>query len=213
MKLVCGKAFTHPGLPQPTIQMSGTAEIGGETYDIVARKTSPYYRGCRVEVDLMQTRSFPATAETCAGAALTLASIYRTAGWDCQTRVSQTNIPDDPDLTTAELQAALTTFRDPASGPAWRLWLLVGSSQGGLFGIMFDDAEPHREGAAGFFDPTLPGDDIIEVSARNKKLGEVPSAFLRTLVHEAGHAFNLFHPKHDVHTVPIGTTIMNQTGT
>jgi hypothetical protein len=212
MKLVCGKAFTHPGLPQPTLQMSGTAEIGGETYDVVARKTSPYYRGCRVEVDVMQTRSFPATAETCAGAALTFASIYRTAGWDCQTRVSQTSIPDDSDLTTAELQAALTTFRDPAIGSSWRLWLLVGSSQGGLFGIMFDDTEPHREGAAGFFDPTLPGDPVIEVSARNKKLGEVPSAFLRTLVHEAGHAFNLFHPKHDVHTVPIGTTIMNQTG-
>jgi hypothetical protein len=35
---------------------------------------------------------------------------------------------------------------------------------------------------------------------------------LRTLVHEAGRAFNLFHPKHDVHNVPIGTTIMNQTG-
>ena len=40
----------------------------------------------------------------------------------------------------------------------------------------------------------------------------MPEAFLRTLVHEAGHAFNLFHPKHDVHAVPVGTTIMNQTG-
>jgi hypothetical protein len=40
----------------------------------------------------------------------------------------------------------------------------------------------------------------------------VPLAFLRTLIHEAGHAFNLFHPKQDVHSVPIGTTIMNQTG-
>jgi hypothetical protein len=40
----------------------------------------------------------------------------------------------------------------------------------------------------------------------------VPLAFLRTLVHEAGHAFNLFHPKHDIHMNPVGTTIMDQTG-
>ena len=40
----------------------------------------------------------------------------------------------------------------------------------------------------------------------------MPAAFLRTLVHEAGHALNLFHPKHDVHVPGIGTEIMNQTG-
>jgi hypothetical protein len=212
MKVTCGKKFTHVSLPQPTIQMSGTAEIGGETYDVVARKTSIFYRGCNIEVDVMQTRSFPVSASTCAGAALSFTSIYRTAGWDCRVRISQTDIPDDSELTSAELQAALTTFRDPPTDHGWRLWLLVGSSQGSLFGIMFDDVAPHREGAAGFFDVELGNDPVIEASARDKKLGEVPSAFLRTLVHEAGHALNLFHPKHDIHTVPIGTTIMNQTG-
>jgi hypothetical protein len=212
MKLVCGQPFTHASLPQPTIQMTGTAEIGGETHTVVARKTSTLQRGCDVEVDVMKNRSFPVTAETCAGAAITFTSIYRTAGWDCRTRISQTDVPDDDELTTMELQAALSAFRDPATHEGWRLWLLVGSAQGGLFGIMFDDTPPHREGAAGFFDSTIPDQPVIQVSARNKKIGEVPSAFLRTLVHEAGHAFNLFHPKHDAHTVPIGTTIMNQTG-
>ena len=53
---------------------------------------------------------------------------------------------------------------------------------------------------------------MILPSARNRPLDEVPAAFLRTLVHEAGHAFNLFHPKHDTHAPPIGTEIMNQTG-
>jgi hypothetical protein len=92
------------------------------------------------------------------------------------------------------------------------LWLLVGSRQGDLFGVMFDDAEPFREGTAGFFDTPLTDNPLIAPAARNKKLGEVAGAFIRTLVHEAGHAFNLFHPKHDVHHVPKGTTIMNQTG-
>ncbi|MDQ3814016.1 MAG: hypothetical protein M3347_08695, partial [Armatimonadota bacterium] len=213
MRLECrGKQVFHPSLPQSTIEMSGTAEIGGVTYNVTATKTSPFYRGCHVEVDVMTNRTWPASAATCAGAALSFASIYRTAGFDCKAVVSQTNLADDPQLTTAELQAALSGNREPAMGNAWRLWLLVGSAQGGLFGIMFDDVPPFREGAAGFFDPRFGNDTFILASARGKKLGEVPSAFLRTLVHEAGHAFNLFHPKHDVHNVPIGTTIMNQTG-
>ena len=77
---------------------------------------------------------------------------------------------------------------------------------------MFDQIAPHRQGAVGFHDPTLPNNPVIEATARGQALGNVPLAFLRTLVHEAGHAFNLFHPKHDVHMPPIGTEIMNQTG-
>ena len=69
-----------------------------------------------------------------------------------------------------------------------------------LFGIMFDDDSVPREGAVGFADATLGNDTVIAASARNQPLNTVPAAFLRTLVHEAGHAFNLFHPKHDVHS-------------
>ena len=64
---------------------------------------------------------------------------------------------------------------------------------------MFDEDSVPREGAVGFADGTLGNGSTIEPSARNRPLDEVPSAFLRTLVHEAGHALNLFHPKHDVH--------------
>jgi len=208
-----GDLLTHALLPQPTLRLTGMAQIGGETYDAVATKTSPFFRGCAVEVDVMTNRPFPMAATTAAGAAISFTSIYRTAGMDCAVTVDQTNLPQDDELSTVELQTALTANRRPTSvKDAWRLWLLVGSSQGDLFGLMFDDIEPFREGTAGFFDPMLGNDSTIAPSARNKKLGEVPDAFLRTLVHEAGHAFNLFHPKHDVHNVPIGTTIMNQTG-
>ncbi|HEY0459469.1 MAG TPA: hypothetical protein VGC97_10060 [Pyrinomonadaceae bacterium] len=215
MELECREAnrFIHPLLPQPTIKLTGIARLGGETYEVIATKTSPFYRGCAVEVDVMTNRSFPLSAMTINGSKISFESIYRTAGIDCQVKVDQNNLPDDSELTNIELQTALTTNRRPAELPdAWRLWLLVGSSQGGLFGIMFDDIEPFREGTAGFFDPEFGDDPTIAPSARNRKLGEVPEAFLRTLVHEAGHAFNLFHPKHDVHVVPIGTSIMNQTG-
>jgi hypothetical protein len=208
-----GNVLTHPLLPQPTLRLTGIAQIGGETYDAVATKTSPFQRGCAVEVDVMTGRAFPLSATTMSGAAISFAGIYRTAGMDCAVTVDQTNLPDDAELSTIELQTALSTNRRPGGArDAWRLWLLVGSAQGGLFGLMFDDIEPFREGTAGFFDPKLPNDVIIAEAARGRKLGDVPDAFLRTLVHEAGHAFNLFHPKHDVHNVPVGTTIMNQTG-
>lgn len=215
MEFDCATAesLSHPLLPQPTLQIKGTARVGGETYDAVLTKTSPHYRGCAVEVDVMMNREFPLAASTVAGTSISFASIYRTAGMDCLVTVDRRDIPEDVELSTIELQTALSTHRRPVgSTDEWRLWLLVGSAQGDLFGLMFDDSDPYREGTCGFFDPRLPNDPHVAAAARNKKLGEVPEAFLRTLVHEAGHAFNLFHPKHDVHSVPIGTSIMNQTG-
>lgn len=207
-----GELFTHPMLPAPTIRIHGTAQVGGETYDAVATRSSAFHRGCAVEVDVMKNRSFPLSASTVTGAAVDFAKVYATAGMECAVSLDQTNLPEDADLTTIELQTAFATNRRPPAGPVWRLWLLVGSAQGSLFGLMFDDFEPFREGTAGFFDPKFSASPLVHPSAHNKKLGEVPAAFLRTLVHEAGHAFNLFHPKHDVHQVSIGTSIMNQTG-
>ncbi|MEK6283168.1 MAG: hypothetical protein AABN95_22660 [Acidobacteriota bacterium] len=216
MELECLEAnvFNHPALPQPTIRLTGTAQIGGVTYEAVATKTSTLYRGCAVEVDLMTNRAFPMSVTTVDNTAINYASIYRTAGIECALTVDRTNLPEDSDLTTTELQAALSTNRGQPvpNDDTWRLWLFVGSRQGSILGLMFDDIEPFREGTAGFFDPELGDIPILSESARNKKIGEVPAAFLRTLVHETGHAFNLFHPKHDVHVVPIGTTVMNQTG-
>lgn len=216
MQLDCREdnVLTHPLLPQPTLRLTGEAQIGGDAYDVVATKTSPFYRGCAVEVDVMVNRSFPPSATSVNGAALTFAGIYRAAGIECDVAVDQTTLPDDEVLTTIEMETALTQNRRPASVPdAWRLWLLIGSSLGDdTFGLMFDHVEPFREGTAGFFDPRIPDWDNITPAARDKKLGEVAEAFLRTLVHEAGHAFNLYHPKSDVHNVPVDTTIMNQTG-
>ncbi|GAB3602938.1 hypothetical protein [Microbacterium aureliae] len=192
--------------------MTGTLQIGGTTSQVKATKTSSRYRGCRIEVDAMVNRNFPASAVAGSGATVTLRSVYATAGWDVTVAQDQINIPNDASLTNAELQTLLANHRQAVSGEQWRLWLLVGSAQGGLFGVMFDDDTVPREGAVGFADATLGGDSFIEAGARNQPLNNVPAAFLRTLIHEAGHAFNLFHPKHDVHLPGIGTEIMNQTG-
>jgi hypothetical protein len=169
-----------------------------------------------VEVDVMTGRQWPATAPGCGGGqTFTFTGVYRDAGMDFVASVNEINVPTDPVLTTAELHTLLATHQTAvaAGNVSWRLWLLVGSrDQIGNFGVMFDQIAPHRQGAVGFADPTLPNNPIIEASARGQALGNVPLAFLRTLIHEAGHAFNLFHPKHDIHLNPVDTTIMNQTG-
>ena len=208
--LTCKRSLI--AIPIQAQRMEGTLTIGGTTSTVKATKTSRFYRGCRVEVDVMVNRGFPPSATTGAGVAVTFRSIYASAGWDVQVVQDQINIPDDASLTNAELQALLTTHRQAVPGERWRLWLLVGSSQGGFFGVMFDDDSVPREGAVGFADARLGNEVVIAANARNQALNDVPAAFLRTLVHEAGHAFNLFHPKHDVHQPGIGREIMNQTG-
>jgi hypothetical protein len=210
MALTCQRGLV-PVTDEPVV-MSGSAQIGGQSYSVTATKTSNLYRACRVEVDVMTTRVWPATATLCSGALTTFRQVYGRAGWDVHVGVDELAVPEDASLSIAELQTLIATHRGSGGADDWRLWLLVGSSQGGLFGIMFDQDAVPREGAVGFADATLPNSSIIEVSARGRPLDEVPSAFLRTLVHEAGHALNLFHPKHDVHSPPIGTEIMNQTG-
>jgi hypothetical protein len=207
--------ITLPDLPQPTIQMKGKLNLGEETFEVVAIKTSPFFRGCAIEVDAMVNRTFPSSAKSCPGTqTFTFTGIYRTHGLDFLASVDESNIPHDAQLTTAELHNLLANHRQTSGmTDMWRLWILVGSREsGGSFGVMFDDQAPHREGVVGFFDELLGNESYIQASARGQKIGSVPLAFLRTLVHEAGHAFNLFHPKHDIHTVPVGTTLMNQTG-
>jgi hypothetical protein len=214
LRLTCRRRLLRlPTFPQPSIRMTGTAMIGGQRLAIRATKTSPYYRGCKVEVDVMANRDWVSSAPTAAGA-VTFTSVFRAQGLDFVATVDETDIPEDADLTIAELHALLAARQKPATGPNWRLWLLVGSrlSGSGTLGIMFDQSAPHREGAVGFADPRFGNQSILDPAARNKPLGDVPTAFLRTFIHEAGHAFNLSHPKHDVHAVPTGTTIMNQTG-
>lgn len=216
MKFECKVSLFHAiGLPRPTIEMKGTAMIGGTEYNLAAVKTSPYYRGCLVEVDVMKNRQWPASATSCDETqTVSYNGVYRSAGMDFRATMNEVDVSENAHLTIPELHTLLATHRSlSAGGNNWHLWLLVGSRMDGTYGIMFDTGHPpHREGAVGFYDPALSNSDIIHAPARGKKLGEVPLAFLRTLIHEAGHAFNLYHPKHDVHDISVGTTIMNQTG-
>ncbi len=210
MTLTCRRSLLVPaGTPA---SMTGFLRVGGRTWKVTATKTSDFYRGCSVEVDVMTSRTWPESATTGLGVMTDFRQVYASAGWDVTVSVDELDVPADASLTVAELESLITGHRGAGSGERWRLWLLVGSAQGGLFGLMFDDDTVPREGAVGFADATLTADPRIAPSAQNQALNNVPAAFLRTMVHEAGHAFNLFHPKHDIHNPPIGVEIMNQTG-
>lgn len=202
--------LTCDGVGTPLV-MEGTLEIGGQRRAVRATKTSDRYRGLEVEVDVMTNRTFPASA-TVGTATVDFRGIYARAGIDVTVTVDELTVPEDADLTVAELQALLSAHRGAITDHNWRVWLLVGSSQGNTFGLMFDDDAVPREGAVGFADATFGNDPRILTALHNQPLGSSPEAFLRTLVHEVGHALNLFHPKHDVHAPDVGREIMNQTG-
>jgi hypothetical protein len=211
MRFNCSRSIvTSRWYPQPTIKMTGEAMIGGQLHVVTATKTSAYYRGAVVEVDVMTDRSWPAMA-----GGHTFSGTYRGDGIDLAVNMSQTNIPEDNTLTDAELHTLLSGWRDISDiGNTWRIWTLVGSKRSGsnTFGLMFDQAAPHREGCVSYTDAMFGSSSSLKPSVKNKRLGDVPVGHLRTLVHEVGHVLNLYHPKHDVHNPGIGTTIMNQTG-
>jgi hypothetical protein len=207
--------FDHVSLPKPTIRLEGVASLREGIYDVVAYKTSPYYRGCIVEIDVMDGRPWTGRAERADGLSVDFNGVYRDVGLDVFAVVNERDVPEDESLTLPDLERLLSDHRSdsPFSLEAWHLWVLVCSRLGttDALGMMFDDTPPHREGIAVFADPRFGDYDDIDEEAREKALGDVPLAVLRTALHEVGHAFNLFHPRDDVHPVPTGTTLMNQT--
>jgi len=211
MRFNCSRSIVYSRwYPQPTIKMTGEAMIGGKLHVVTATKTSSYYRGAVVEVDVMTNRSWPSSA-----GGHTFSGTYRDDGIDLAVHMSQTNIPEDNILTDAEMHTLLTSWRDISDiDSTWRIWTLVGSRRSGsnTFGLMFDTVAPHREGCVSYTDAMFSSSSVLKPSVKNKRLGAVPVGHLRTLVHEVGHVLNLYHPKHDVHNPGIGTTIMNQTG-
>jgi hypothetical protein len=108
--------------PLRPLQMSGTLTIGGRTNVVTATKTSPFFRGCLVEVDVMRNRAWPASATSCAGAILTFLSVYQAAGLDFQAVVNETNLPEDAALSVAELNTLLASHRSlSAPTDGWRI--------------------------------------------------------------------------------------------
>jgi hypothetical protein len=205
--------FAHPRLPNsPTLRLTGTMQIGDTRYWVAATKSSPFYRGCSVLVDIMERGDFVLDKASCEETKLDYVRTFRDeAGMDIAMKIRDVPLRETLNVTIPELNVALENNRSQVFGAniRWVVWMLIGSHRNDPFGIMFDQSPPHREGLAAFWDKRFI--DELTPDEAQKKAGEVATKLLRTLIHESGHVFNLQHPKDDVHVVPIGVTLMNQT--
>ncbi len=164
-------------------------------------KTSDYFRDVRLEIDYEKGTEIPepfepwSTESHPAGMPeepISIQGAFQRSGIDVVVHSDHTPIPEagpgvDSRWTSAELHAAMNSYFSLIStDPTWNVYLLIGMEyiNPDVSGIMFDAGDPlPRQGAAVFYKhfKDLSPDGI---RARN---------YLRTTVHELGHAFNLLH--------------------
>lgn len=164
-------------------------------------KTSDYFRDIRLEIDYEKGTEMPepfkpwSTESHPAGMPeepISIQGAFQRSGIDVVVHSDHTPIPTaatgiDSRWTSAELHAAMNSYFSLIStDPTWNVYLLIGMEyiNPGVSGIMFDSGDPlPRQGVAVFYEhfKDLSPDGV---RARN---------FVRTTVHELGHAFNLLH--------------------
>lgn len=140
---------------------------------------------------------------------LTIEECYRETGIKLTTNTQNSNIIDDStsnfiNWNDAELHDAMeqnfSLYNN--SWPAWKMWcLLCGTyNQDTVLGVMFDAGiqfggsgrRPERQGFAVFKKHPI-FNNLSSQTPNNQIQADAMRRFLRTYVHEAGHAFNLLH--------------------
>ncbi|MGC4042676.1 MAG: hypothetical protein QM758_02610 [Armatimonas sp.] len=207
--------FHDDRLPHsPTLRLTGEMILSGTRYRVAVTKSSRYHRGCRVVADRIGERPFPSVVTTCQGVELSYVQVFRDeASMDIDLDIRPTPLAEISKLIEDDLDEAQKKngLPEPGKEAQWFIWVLIGSVGLKSFGKMFDDTAPQRQGLVVFFDNRFTKDPKLTQQAQGERLGNVPIALLRTLLHETSHAFNIVHSDDDVHYVPTGFTLMNQT--
>ena len=168
-------------------------------------------RSCIVEIDKTVNTDWPPISVRHGGEDHTLEGIYRKANFELEVVRSNADLAlpnTGSDFDLAQLHGFMLQHRNPVAD-AWHAHILIvpnieyvsGWRIVNPIGVMYDlhtadtNGTP-REGCAMSFQV------VSQLDER---------AYLRTLAHELGHAFNLLHPKHEDPPKPIGETVMNQT--
>ena len=194
--------------------------MSGTDYAVSACKTAPYQRGCCVLVEEMPDTRWPVDAKL-DGEPKTFTGVFRAHGIDIRGLVGPGKLPGINPLVDDEAFRRINQAGFPGVPEGtWRTRMVVGltgETPPGrkVLGVMRDDAAPYREAAVGFYRETVPATLTVDLeklvpALRERPLGETPLAFLRTLLHEAGHVFGLQHGA-DVVGVGAGRTIMDPT--
>ena len=165
---------------------------------------SDFFRRAKIELENVTGVPIHSTA-----AGNNFQTIYATAGWDLEVVTGDTNVAapagvsnNDP-WSNAELHQFMLANRNPATDldKEWQFYQVFvpfdSGAQSGLFGIMFDQLQDHREGSCNFIQnfSGVHNDD---------------RAKLRSAAHEIGHGFNQLHPPTE--SLSSDNSIMSQSG-
>ncbi len=165
-------------------------------------KESDYFRTVRLEIDQEEGTELPGPFKPwemppgnlpsgMPEEPITIQSAFQRAGVEVIVHPVHSTIPPamaeaGAAWTAAELHNAMMSYFSLISNdPTWNVWLMIGNLYANprVSGIMFDQTDPlPRQGAAVFYSRFADLEE--EVKHRN---------FVRTAVHELGHALNLLH--------------------
>jgi hypothetical protein len=186
-----------------TVRFSG----GGAALTRALTFVSPSFRAVDFEYDFasdtqaltsIQTHAHPNHPATLPNEQLSIAAVYRRAGFDVSESAGGT-VPKalagaNGQWSDNEMHDAMQAFWSHfANAPQWAMWVFFASlheTGTSLGGVMFDDIGPnHRQGTAIFNDAFISQPPTGDAA---------PAAWVArmrfwTAVHEMGHAFNLAH--------------------
>jgi hypothetical protein len=169
-------------------------------------RVSAMYRKISVEIDAAAGSEQPLDNGVAVGTAgrEDWSTIMARIGFDCRTVPSETNLPEPAGNTTgvwtyAEMNAAMAAHRERVDlDRDWRFYVLATKQdQDGAFGVMWDvgasDAEGLPREGAQVSSHVFTGSDLKWGSEASRRYGTASRCYLRTALHELGHAFGLQH--------------------
>lgn len=166
---------------------------------MVVVRVSPFLRQTVIEIDRVAASGCPTADKQGSD----WQAVFKKAGWDVAVEISDEDVeePEDHSWSTSELHQKMMKYRRSVDlDKEWRYHLLAVRQLDDkeAFGLMYDNTisdlnDIPREGAAIASHVVFPGNDFWG-NCKGKRFGESKGPYIRTAIHEIGHAMMLYHP-------------------